>query len=226
MRRRYGYYWTKLIVAAIALAGWVVAFIWIGDSWWQLVSAGVLAVVMTQISFLGHDAAHRQIFKSGRWNDWVSLVLANLFVGISYGWWRSKHTRHHANPNKAGSDPDIELLGDRFHPRTCQPPPQPSPALAGRPSGLVLLSHLVARGPFPARRRGRSCPGPRQDRASLGRDGLLGRPARRPGRARLHRACHRRRQSSSWPSSWLCSGSTWASPSPRTTSACPWCHPT
>jgi fatty acid desaturase len=34
-------------------------------------------------------------------------VLANLLVGISYGWWRAKHNRHHANPNKDGADPDI-----------------------------------------------------------------------------------------------------------------------
>jgi fatty acid desaturase len=109
MRRRYGYYWAKLIGAVLILAAWVVGFIWIGDSWWQLVNAGVLAVLMTQISFLGHDAAHRQIFKSGRWNDWVSLIIANLLVGISYGWWQREHNRHHANPNKVGADPDIAL---------------------------------------------------------------------------------------------------------------------
>jgi fatty acid desaturase len=109
MRRRYGYYWTKLIGAVLILAAWVVGFIWIGDSWWQLANAGVLAVLMTQIAFLGHDAAHRQIFKSGRWNDWVSMIIANLLVGMSYGWWQSKHNRHHANPNKEGTDPDIAL---------------------------------------------------------------------------------------------------------------------
>ena len=116
MRRRYGYYWAKLIGAVVVLAAWVVAFVWIGDSWWQLVSAGVLGVLMTQIAFLGHDAAHRQIFRSGRWNDWVSLILANLFVGISYGWWQSKHNRHHANPNKEGADPDIALSALAFTP--------------------------------------------------------------------------------------------------------------
>ena len=109
MRRRYGYYWTKLIGALLILAAWVLAFIWIGDSWWQLVSAAVLAIIMTQLGFLGHDAAHRQIFKSGRWNDWTSMIIANLLVGISYGWWRSKHNRHHANPNRVGSDPDVHL---------------------------------------------------------------------------------------------------------------------
>ncbi|GAA3624354.1 fatty acid desaturase family protein [Microlunatus ginsengisoli] len=116
MRRRYGYYWAKLIGAVLVLTGWVVGFVWIGDSWWQLASGGVLAVTMTQTAFLGHDAAHRQIFKSGRWNDWISLIVANLLVGISYGWWRSKHTRHHANPNKDGYDPDIALTAIAFTP--------------------------------------------------------------------------------------------------------------
>jgi hypothetical protein len=39
MRRRYGYYWTKLIGAVLILAAWVVGFIMIGDSWWQLANA-------------------------------------------------------------------------------------------------------------------------------------------------------------------------------------------
>jgi Fatty acid desaturase len=109
MRRRYGYYWAKLIGTVLILIAWVVGFIWIGDSWWQLANAGILAVLMTQIAFLGHDSAHRQIFRSGRWNDWVSLIIANLLVGISYGWWQREHNRHHANPNKVGADPDIAL---------------------------------------------------------------------------------------------------------------------
>jgi len=109
MRRRYGYYWAKLIGAVLILVTWVVVFLRIGDSWWQLASAAVLAVIMVQIAFLGHDAAHRQIFVSGRWNDWVSLIVADLFVGISYGWWRNKHTRHHSRPNQDGYDPDVAL---------------------------------------------------------------------------------------------------------------------
>ncbi len=116
MRRRYGYYWAKLIGAVLVIAAWVAGFIWIGDSWWQLVSGAVLAVVMTQIAFLGHDAAHRQIFRSGRWNDWLSLIVANLMVGISYGWWRSKHNRHHANPNKVDADPDVGATVIAFTP--------------------------------------------------------------------------------------------------------------
>jgi fatty acid desaturase len=133
MRRRYGYYWTKLVGAVVVLVAWVLAFIWIGNSWWQLASAGVLSILVTQIAFLGHDAAHRQIFKSGRWNDWASLVVANLLVGISYGWWQSKHTRHHANPNKEGSDPDIALAAIAFTPERANRHTKP------------LLKWLVAR---------------------------------------------------------------------------------
>lgn len=109
LRRRYGYYWPRLIGAPVILAATLVAFVWIGDTWWQLFLAAGLAVLFTQIAFLGHDAAHRQIFVSGRWNDWTSLVLGDLLVGMSYGWWQHKHTRHHANPNRIGFDPDIEL---------------------------------------------------------------------------------------------------------------------
>ncbi|WP_435742606.1 fatty acid desaturase family protein [Microbacterium sp. PMB16] len=109
LRRRYGYYWTKLVAAPLVLILCILAFLWIGDTWWQLFTAAALAIVFTQIAFLGHDAAHRQIFVSGRWNDWISLILGDLLVGMSYGWWQHKHTRHHANPNKLGADPDIEL---------------------------------------------------------------------------------------------------------------------
>jgi fatty acid desaturase len=109
MRRRYGYYWTKLIAAPVVLGVGLIVFVLVGNTWWQLFTAAVLAVLFTQIAFLGHDAAHRQIFASGKWNDWISLILGDLLVGMSYGWWQHKHTRHHANPNKLGSDPDIEL---------------------------------------------------------------------------------------------------------------------
>ena len=116
MRRRYGYYWTKLAAVPIVLGAVLTVFVLLGDTWWQLLTAGVLAVVLTQVAMLGHDAAHRQIFRSGHWNDWTSLIIGNLFVGMSYGWWQHKHTRHHANPNKIGTDPDIDLPVISFTP--------------------------------------------------------------------------------------------------------------
>ena len=109
LRRRYGYYWTKLIALPFVVFVTLGVFFWIGDTWWQLFTAAVIGILFGQLAFLGHDAAHRQIFVSGRANDWTSLIIADLLVGMSYGWWRHKHSRHHANPNKPGADPDLDL---------------------------------------------------------------------------------------------------------------------
>jgi fatty acid desaturase len=116
LRRRYGYYWTKLVAVPITYAACFALFLWVGNSWWQMAVSALFAVVFTQTAFLGHDAAHRQIFRSGRWNDWISLILGDLFIGMSYGWWQHKHTKHHANPNREGYDPDIELPVIAFTP--------------------------------------------------------------------------------------------------------------
>jgi fatty acid desaturase len=105
--RRPGYYLTKIAVTAgLLIAGWA-AFVAVGDSWWQLAVAAFLAFVFTQIGFIGHDAGHRQIFASRRANYLLGLVHGNLAIGLSYGWWVEKHTRHHAHPNQEGKDPDI-----------------------------------------------------------------------------------------------------------------------
>lgn len=106
--RTYGYYWTKLIAVPLIGLGLALAFIFIGDTWWQMMTAVGLALLMAQAAFLSHDAAHRQIFVSRKWNEWVSLIVMSLFVGMGYGWWQRKHSKHHASPNKIGVDPDIE----------------------------------------------------------------------------------------------------------------------
>ncbi|ACZ31803.1 fatty acid desaturase [Xylanimonas cellulosilytica DSM 15894] len=107
LRRSYGYYaWTGGVLA-VALAGVVAGVVLLGDSWLQLLLAGALGILLTQFSFLAHEAAHRQVLTSGPANDRLGRFLANGVVGISYSWWMSKHSRHHANPNRVGKDPDI-----------------------------------------------------------------------------------------------------------------------
>jgi fatty acid desaturase len=107
--RRPRYYgWKIAVTAALLAAGWA-AFVLVGNSWWQLAVAAFLAVMFTQVGFLGHDAGHRQIFGSRRANYVLGILLGNLGIGLSYGWWVSKHNRHHAHPNTEGADPDIML---------------------------------------------------------------------------------------------------------------------
>ncbi|MCK9793064.1 acyl-CoA desaturase [Isoptericola sp. 4D.3] len=107
LRRAYGYYAAVGVALVLALGGLVTGFVLLGDSWFQLLVAAALGVVLTQLAFVTHETAHRQVFASGPLNDRVGRILANAVVGISYSWWMSKHTRHHANPNHVGKDPDV-----------------------------------------------------------------------------------------------------------------------
>lgn len=108
LRRREGFYYAVFAGLALALGGIIAGMVLLGDSWFQLLMAGALGIVLTQIAFVTHEASHRQVFASGKVNDWVGRILATAVVGISYHWWMHKHSRHHAKPNQKGADPDIE----------------------------------------------------------------------------------------------------------------------
>ncbi|MCW2947192.1 MAG: fatty acid desaturase [Actinoallomurus sp.] len=114
--RRPAYYTAKIAANAVLLAAGCTAFALLGRSWYQLLVAAFLAVVFTQIAFVGHDAGHRQIAGSRRVNDLLGVIHGNLLVGLSYGWWVAKHNRHHANPNHEGRDPDIAGSAIAFTP--------------------------------------------------------------------------------------------------------------
>ncbi|GAA0711398.1 acyl-CoA desaturase [Dactylosporangium roseum] len=105
--RRPGDYTGRIAATVVACAAGVAGFLLVGDSWWQTAVAVYFAVISTQLGFLGHDAGHRQIFRSGRANYILGVVLANIGVGFSYGWWVDKHNRHHAHPNDEERAPDV-----------------------------------------------------------------------------------------------------------------------
>ena len=108
LERAQGFYLVVGIALTAALAACLTGLVLLGDTWWQLLIAAALGVVLTQIAFVAHEAAHRQILASGPANDRLARVVAAGVVGISYSWWDSKHSRHHANPNRVGRDPDID----------------------------------------------------------------------------------------------------------------------
>lgn len=108
LARSHTYYLVLGVALAIAFGAAIAGFVLLGDSWFQLLIAGALGVLFTQVAFLAHEAGHRQILARGPANDRLARVLA-AFVGMSYSWWDSKHSRHHGNPNRVGKDPDIEV---------------------------------------------------------------------------------------------------------------------
>ena len=47
------------------------------------------------------------MFRTNRPSARAGLVAGNLGIGMSYGYWMAKHTKHHANPNHDDLDPDV-----------------------------------------------------------------------------------------------------------------------
>ena len=80
------------------------------DSFWlRMASAIFLAFAFMRCGIVFHDACHASIFRSRRINQAVRLLLGNVAIGISAGWWTWEHNAHHARPNVIGVDPDIAV---------------------------------------------------------------------------------------------------------------------
>jgi fatty acid desaturase len=107
MTRRPVYYLLRLSVVTLLVVGGWTAFFFLGSSWWQLGTAVFLAVAFAQLALVAHDLAHRQVFRTKRPSQFAGFVAGNLGIGMSYGWWMDKHTRHHNNPNHDDLDPDV-----------------------------------------------------------------------------------------------------------------------
>lgn len=118
MQREVKWYTGRLIRQGLGYVAILALFLTLGQSWWQMVTAVLLGFLTTQTAFIGHDAAHRQVYESAKANAWLSRITANLFVGMSYGWWMNKHGKHHTNPNKIGVDGDIAAGALVFDPES------------------------------------------------------------------------------------------------------------
>ncbi len=103
------YYTFKILFTMGLLAVGVTFLIVVNNFWLQLLNAVYLAFVFAQISFLGHDIGHRQVFRTTWKIDISSFVIGNLLVGWSGSWWIDKHNRHHGHPNQVDLDPDIDV---------------------------------------------------------------------------------------------------------------------
>lgn len=108
--RQPGYFGGKMAMNLFLLAVGVALLPILGGTWLQLANAVYLAVVFVQISFLAHDLGHRQFSFRTPWkNEWATLVLGNLLLGMSRQWWIDKHNEHHGHPNQMDVDPDVDI---------------------------------------------------------------------------------------------------------------------
>lgn len=116
------FYVKRFIFFCIAsLTVWTsIAMLVLTGNYWLLFAVVPLVilqgVLVAQFAFIAHEASHRQVFNNNKWNDMSGLVVANLFAGLSYGFWLKKHNKHHQKPNQIGEDPDINLRVLAFTP--------------------------------------------------------------------------------------------------------------
>ena len=126
MNKKPSFYMIRLAVISALAAGLWTASAFIGQAFnenpvWIIAGfamAGLLGILSAQYGFIAHEAAHRQIFRGNKANDWLGLILANLFAGLSYGFWMKKHNQHHKVPNQIDADPDIAIRILSFTPES------------------------------------------------------------------------------------------------------------
>lgn len=98
------------VVKSLAMRGALmvvgVPFAIVGTSWLQILMAAVLGIVLTQLAFLSHDAAHREVFRSPRANEWMALLIGTASTASAFGG-GIPGIMHHQAPNRIGKDQDM-----------------------------------------------------------------------------------------------------------------------
>ena len=100
--------WTlPLWAAAFFLAYIGLIVLPFGPLWLLLAPLG--AVALLTMGFVGHDAGHYALSRR-RWvNDVWGQLGMTLLCGMSFGFWRSRHNRHHAQCQEIDGDPDMHF---------------------------------------------------------------------------------------------------------------------
>ena len=79
---------------------------------WSASSAVFTAMVKTRLSYIAHDAGHKEVFpgdaREQRKNVGV-LVALTFVLGISGQWWTGAHDAHHLHPNHVLKDPNLRV---------------------------------------------------------------------------------------------------------------------
>ena len=103
------YYLVKCVIAFACMAAVLWGFWTFRSVGAQMALALVFAVCCGQLAFLFHEIGHRQMFTTADRNAVLGIIIGNLILGVSYGWWVKKHNEHHANPNHDDLDPDVDI---------------------------------------------------------------------------------------------------------------------
>eukprot|EP00930_Biecheleria_cincta_P015863 TRINITY_DN13087_c0_g1_i1.p1 TRINITY_DN13087_c0_g1~~TRINITY_DN13087_c0_g1_i1.p1 ORF type:complete len:757 (-),score=157.16 TRINITY_DN13087_c0_g1_i1:76-2016(-) len=87
-------------------------FLLLGTNSWMLGAAGlvVLGLAEGRCGWLMHEGGHGSLTGDIKVDRNIQVLFYGVGCGMSAGWWRSNHNRHHATPQKLGHDADLETL--------------------------------------------------------------------------------------------------------------------
>ena len=69
-----------------------------------------LGVVSGRCGWLMHEGGHYSLTGNITVDRGLQIALYGIGCGMSGGWWRSQHNKHHSMPQKLGHDVDLETL--------------------------------------------------------------------------------------------------------------------
>src|SRR5579871_5552644 len=97
----------------LLLLGTAILYFAIRDAIWPLFLLILpLALLYTRLFVLQHDLGHGNLFKQGKYNNRVGILISIVLL-TPYYFWRKAHTIHHVRGGNADTRPwagDIELL--------------------------------------------------------------------------------------------------------------------
>lgn len=101
--------WLRLLALSAALA-LCLGFAWQTPSTaYALLSSLPIALVLAQFAFLGHDAGHRAVHRSGLWRGVLGQACMTVATGMAFEEWFERHAAHHSHCQNEQQDPDMEV---------------------------------------------------------------------------------------------------------------------
>ncbi len=94
----------------------VVALIFVDSVEFVLLMAAYFTVVDTQLSYIAHDAGHKQVYPGNPAANMRIMLWLCLRLALSGSWWMSAHDAHHFWPNDIEKDPNLGVPILSFHP--------------------------------------------------------------------------------------------------------------
>lgn len=77
---------------------------------WYYSGISILGVASGRCGWLMHEGGHYSLTNNISIDRGLQIIVYGIGCGMSGGWWRKQHNKHHAMPQKLGHDVDLNTL--------------------------------------------------------------------------------------------------------------------